>query len=209
MQSMEMQKLYQTLSGLNTAKQSQFQVQNQQVEPQKPATVGKDPAAEYNHVDQQQTKKDKLAALASKLKLKQAQQGSTEDWTLSNGARGASPAPAPVAYSPKQIKAKPRAPTTALDSIENGSTGSDAPKSRSLMISGLGKEVSESDLVQYFSKYGKVTNYTDPLSNYKRKDGHRFVFLKFTNYDAVEKAVASGKHFIKGHLVTLKKGNDF
>lgn len=77
-----------------------------------------------------------------------------------------------------------------------------------IFVGGLRQEVEDSELREYFTKYGKVRKIeimVDRHTNAKRG----FAFIEFTDYDPVDKAVMQGKHKIGGQDVTVKKGNNF
>ena len=74
-----------------------------------------------------------------------------------------------------------------------------------IFVGGLRQEVDESDLREYFGKYGtvrKIEVMMDRHTNTKRG----FAFVEFDDYDPVDKAVMQGKHRIGGQDVTVKKG---
>lgn len=77
-----------------------------------------------------------------------------------------------------------------------------------IFVGGLRQEVEESDLREYFGKYGKVCKVelmVDRHTNAKRG----FAFIEFDDYDPVDKAVMQGKHKIGGQDVSVRKGNSF
>lgn len=57
-------------------------------------------------------------------------------------------------------------------------------KTRSLAVNGVAK-LSKRDILNYFSKFGTIELYTDPINNSARK----FVFVRFSDYGTVDKIV--------------------
>lgn len=62
-------------------------------------------------------------------------------------------------------------------------------KTRSLMVSGLYRGLKLDDVVKYFGQFGTVLNCTSPPVVKTMNDGAKYVFVKFADYEAVEKAV--------------------
>lgn len=59
---------------------------------------------------------------------------------------------------------------------------------RSMMVSGNISKITESSLCNYFSKYGKIVNFSD-TSRAVRSSGWKFVFIKFSDPSSVDKAI--------------------
>jgi hypothetical protein len=62
-------------------------------------------------------------------------------------------------------------------------------KTRSLMIRGLYRGLKNDDLIKYFSKFGSVHGITSPPCVNYMDDGVKYAFMKFNEYESVEKAM--------------------
>lgn len=65
-------------------------------------------------------------------------------------------------------------------------------KTRSLMISGYIEGLKRSQIANHFGKYGKIIKYSDTTkTNRKRQDGYKFIFIKYAEYDDVDKVIGN------------------
>lgn len=66
---------------------------------------------------------------------------------------------------------------------------------RSILIGGLFRGLTKENIVDHFTQFGKVVTYSEPQKSFAQNDGTKFVFLKFDNCSAADKAV--GKNSFK------------
>lgn len=65
-------------------------------------------------------------------------------------------------------------------------------KTRSMMISGYFEGLKRAQIVDHFGKYGKIIKYSDTSKpNGKRRDGYKFIFIKYAQYDDADKAIGN------------------
>lgn len=69
-------------------------------------------------------------------------------------------------------------------------------KTRSLMVRGLYRGIKIDDLMKYFGQFGAVINITSPPCVVALDDGLKYAFLKFADYESVEKAIGKEKQFL-------------
>lgn len=62
-------------------------------------------------------------------------------------------------------------------------------KTRSIMVRGLYRGIRNDDLMKYFAQFGRVVNLTSPPCVSVLDDGSKYAFLKYADYESVEKAV--------------------
>ena len=62
-------------------------------------------------------------------------------------------------------------------------------KTRSIMVRGLYRGLRHDDITKYFAQFGTVMNFTSPPCVSGLDDGAKYAFLKFADYESVEKAV--------------------
>lgn len=116
----------------------------------------------YNGLDKQNKAKHKISTIAMKLKLSlEKNQKAQEGVTV----------PAPMFFAPRFKKSEKE------------------HQVRSIMVGGLFRGLTEKDLVEYFERFGAVIEYKEPLKSQQQDDGTKFVFMKFIDCDAAEKAI--------------------
>lgn len=126
------------------------------------------------HSSQRTPLKDKFTTIAMKLKLAQSPTTSEASTPQKLPSPRLSPPKSPIDYEPK------------ID--PNGSILDPNFKTRSLMVDMIPRGLSLATVRNYFNKFGKITNFTDPPRNSKSQST-KFVFIKFEKYESVDKAL--------------------
>lgn len=117
---------------------------------------------------------DKSTTIAMKLKLAKSPNTSKASTPQKLPTPRLSPPKGPIESDPK---------TDPFGSILDPNF-----KTRSLMIDMIPKDLSLVTVKNYFNKFGKITNFTDPPRNSKSTNT-KFVFIKFEKYESVDKAL--------------------
>lgn len=79
-------------------------------------------------------------------------------------------------------------------------------KSKTILVNGILKNVSENTLAAYFSKYGTVTD----VRKQRKGKNPRFAYVTFEDYNSVEEAIKKVIHLIDGkNIVDINKANRF
>jgi hypothetical protein len=94
---------------------------------------------------------------------------------------------APKAPLPKTDPIKPQARVVVKEVAAQPKLPQD--RTRSLMIRGLYRGLKNDDLIKYFSKFGSIQGITSPPCVIHMDDGVKYAFMKFSEYEAVEKAM--------------------
>lgn len=118
--------------------------------------------------------KNKTTTIAMKLKMAQCPTTSQSSAPQKLPSPKVTPPKDPIEYDMK------------IDS--HGSILDPNFKTRSLMVDMIPRGLSLATVRDYFNKYGKITNVTDPPRNSKSAST-KFVFIKFEKYESVEKAL--------------------
>lgn len=117
----------------------------------------------------------KEPTLAEKLKLTLSQPQPVE-------ASVAPPKPAPTQQSASSSRVVVKEVTTPKLPKD---------KTKSLMIRGLYRGLKNDDLKKYFSQFGTIVGITCPPCVEPIDDGAKYAFMKFQDYDSVEKAMGN------------------
>jgi len=75
---------------------------------------------------------------------------------------------------------------------------------KKLYVGNLNEDISDSDLSDYFAKFGKVTNVEQMKWNDTGKK-RGFGFIEFDDYDAVDKICLLGRHYLLGKKLEVRK----
>jgi hypothetical protein len=117
-----------------------------------------------------EVKKAKPSTLAEKLKLSLAR---------------SPPPPAPSKkISPAKVPSKPR---IVVKEVTTPTKQANTGKTNSVMITKLWQGLKKDDIVDYFSKYGKIISVSMTESGNEMADGYKYLFLKFADVNSVEK----------------------
>lgn len=84
------------------------------------------------------------------------------------------------------------------------STGPGRDDDKKLFVGGLGRNINEKEIREYFTQYGEIENVnikTDPFSGQSRG----FAFVQFVNAKTVDDLLAAGDHFISNKKVDPKR----
>lgn len=68
--------------------------------------------------------------------------------------------------------------------------------------------ISPYPLSDYFQRYGRIEHIRQVPIKKQRNDGYRHVFLKFSDYQAAEKAIADSPHIVNGLIMVALTGKN-
>lgn len=81
-------------------------------------------------------------------------------------------------------------------------------ESHTLMIIGTIQDLTESDLMEYFSKFGKIVRMIRKGDKKTPGKFERFAFLSFSDTRSVDKAIEKKSHVIKRQAVDVRRAKD-
>jgi RNA recognition motif-containing protein len=137
---------------------------------QRPVTSNNDIQLKHD-----QAKKVKTSTIADKLKLSLAKSATSPERNPSPKKRVALPT------TPRVVVKEVATPKKKATPSNN--------KSFSLMVTKLWRGLTRDDILEYFGKFGKILNDQMPEVAKDHPEGYKYLFLKFSDATAVDKAL--------------------